>query len=236
MCCFTPYWRQRVLQKYMKVQNVTKAPHVELVLYTEHFSNNIFSMIQKTFINLTFVRLLWTQKNQDLLTCWCLCKTTCGVIHIAKLYRIFFNAAVRKTNFTNIFTPKYNFSLSLVLYSFFVYFLFLLCLSLSVYVSLYPCVIWFSSSCCLCQSSFFIVDSFYPPLRNISFCFLTECLYSEFFCVSSISSFCLQDNKKYTRVEKYELFTFRWSYFRITFVTLHASFTSFYYIFPWRSH
>jgi len=82
----------------------------------------------------------------------------------------------------------------------------------------------------------FIVGSFYPPLGNISFCSLTECLYSVFFCVSSISSSFLQDDKEYTRVEKYELFAFRWSYFRITFATLHASFTSFYYIFPWRSH
>ena len=150
-------------------------------------------------------------------------------------YRIFFNAVARK-NLSKIFTPKYNFFLSVILYSFFVYFLFFLCLSLSVYVFLYPCVIWFSSSCCLCLSSSFIVGSFYPPLGDISFCFLTECLYTVSFCVSSISSFCLQDDKEYTRVEKYEIFTFRWSYFRITFATLHASFTSFYYIFPWRSH
>jgi hypothetical protein len=158
-----------------------------------------------------------------------------AVPFILQKYRIFFNAATRKKSL-KIFTPEYNFFLSVILYFFFVYFLFFLRLSLFVYVFLCPWVIWFSASCCLCLGSFFIVGSFYPPLGNTSFSFLTEYLYSVFFCVSSISSFCLQDDKEYTRVEKYELFTFIWSYFRITFATLHASFTSFYYISPWRSH
>jgi len=62
-----------------------------------------------------------------------------------------------KTNLSKIFTPKYNFFLSVALCSFCVYFLFFLCLSLSVYVSLHPCVIWFSSSCCLCLKFFFLL-------------------------------------------------------------------------------
>jgi hypothetical protein len=112
--------------------------------------------------------------------------------------RVFFSVAARKYNSKNfVHLNTIPFYLSIFILSLFILWSFsLLAYLFMCFISLCNLIFYFLLSL---SKFLFIVVSFYSPLGNISFCFLTECLHSVFFCVSSISSFCLQDDKEYTK-------------------------------------